>query len=283
MTYTVRPGDTISKIAMRNGVSVAQLLQANPQIKDPNKIKVGDVLDVPNDSTTTDNTRPLQPDAAPAAIGGLGKALAEALGKLSAKYETGGRGPGTVSTGAGDRGGVSYGSYQMASKMGVPARFVGQSGFPWAQDFQNLVPGTAQFTACWKRIAAAQADAFQEAQHAYIKKTHYDMLAAKIRSDDNLDVNSRSHALQDVVWSTAVQHGGATPIVHRACAKLTCKPTDPQYDEQLIRAIYAERGRTKPDGNLAYFSSNSASVQKGVANRFKSELQDALAMLAKDA
>jgi hypothetical protein len=283
MTYTVRPGDTISKIAMRNGVSVAQLLQANPQIKDPNKIKVGDVLDVPNDSTTTDNTRPLQADAVPAAIGGLGAALADTLGKLSAKYETGGRGPGTVSTGAGDRGGVSYGSYQMASKMGVPARFVGQSGFPWAQDFQNLVPGTSQFTACWKRIAAAQADAFQEAQHEYIKKTHYDMLAAKIFSDDNVDVNSRSHALQDVVWSTAVQHGPATPIVHRACGRVTCKPTDPQYDEQLIRAIYAERGKTKPDGNLAYFSSNSASVQKGVANRFKSELQDALAMLAKDA
>src|SRR5688572_28910467 len=123
MTYTVRPGDTISKIAMRNGVSVAQLLQANPQVKDPNKIKVGDVLDVPNDSTTTDNTRPLQADAVPAsaAIGGLGTAMAEALGKLSAKYETGGRGPGTVSTGAGDRGGVSYCSYQMASKMGVPA------------------------------------------------------------------------------------------------------------------------------------------------------------------
>ena len=283
MTYTVRPGDTLSKIAMRNGVSVAQLLQANPQVKDPNKIKVGDVLDVPNDTTTTDNTRPLQPDAVPAALGGLGKAMAEELGKLSAKYETGGRGPGTVSTGAGDRGGVSYGSYQMASKMGVPARFVGQPGFPWAQDFQNLVAGTAQFTACWKRIAAAQADAFQEAQHAYIKKTHYDMLAAKILNEDNVDVNSRSHALQDVVWSTAVQHGGATPIVHRACGRVTCKPTDPQYDEQLIRAIYAERGKTKPDGNLAYFSSNSASVQKGVANRFKSELQDALAMLAKDA
>jgi len=33
------------------------------------------------------------------------QALAEALGALSAKYETGGRGPGTVSTGAGDRGG----------------------------------------------------------------------------------------------------------------------------------------------------------------------------------
>ena len=282
MTYTVKPGDTLSKIAMRNGVTLAQLLQANPKIKDPNKIKVGDTLNVPNDAVSTDNTRPLPSSAVAAAMGAIGKAVADTLGHLSAKYETGGRGPGTVSTGAGDRGGVSYGSYQMATKMGVPARFVSQAGFPWVQDFQNLVPGTAQFTACWKRIATEQTDAFQEAQHAYIKKTHYDLLVAKILRDNNVDVNSRSRALQDVIWSTAVQHGPATPIVHRACAKLTCTPVDSHYDEQLIRAIYAERGKTKPDGNLAYFSSNSASVQKGVANRFKSELQDALAMLAKE-
>jgi len=50
----------------------------------------------------------------------------------------------------------------------------------------------------------------------------------------------------------------------------------------LIRAIYAERGRTKADGSLVYFSRNSPNVQKGVANRFKNELNDALAMLAKD-
>jgi murein DD-endopeptidase MepM/ murein hydrolase activator NlpD len=294
MTYTVKPGDTLSRIAMRNGVSLAQLLQANPQISDPNKIKVGDIINVPNDALTTDNTKPLPSNvptatAPPAtaatakAAGALGQALADTLGALSAKYETGGRGPGTVSTGAGDYGGVSYGSYQMASKMGVPTRFVTQAGFPWLQDFANLTAGTAQFTAVWKRIAAEQTDAFQKAQHAYIKKTHYDVLVAKILSDDNLDVNTRSRALQDVVWSTAVQHGGATPIVHRACSTLSCKQTDPDYDEQLIRAIYAERGRKKPDGTLAYFSRSSASVQTGVANRFKSELQDALAMLAKEA
>lgn len=282
MTYTVKPGDTLAKIALRSGATLAQLLQANPQIKDPNKIKVGDVVNVPDNVISTDNTRPLPSKPVPVAMGALGKAAADELGSLSAKYETGGRGPGTVSTGAGDRGGVSYGSYQMATKMGVPARFVTQPGFPWVQDFKDLVPGTVQFTACWKRIAEAQTDSFQQAQHEYIKKTHYDLLAAKILTDDNIDVNSRSRALQDVVWSTAVQHGGATPIVHRACANVTCAPTDPQYDEKLIRAIYGERGRTKPDGNLAYFSSNSASVQKGVANRFKSELQDALALLAKE-
>lgn len=301
MTYTVKAGDTLSKIAARTGLTMAQILQANPQISDPNRIKVGDVLNLPNGSAANDPTKPLPaiPVADPvpaistdntqplprnpvAAVGALGQALADALGTLSAKYETGGRGPGTVSTGVGDPGGVSYGSYQMATKMGTVARFVGQPGFPWAKDFQGLVPGTAQFTAAWKRIAAAQTDDFQHAQHAYIKATHYDVLCAKVLSENKVDINTRSRAVQDVIWSTAVQHGGATPIIGRALASLNCALTDPTYDKQLICAVYAERGRKKPDGNLAYFSKSSPGVQAGVARRFRDEQTDALAMLAKE-
>lgn len=286
MTYTVRAGDTLSKIAARNGTTLPQLLQANPQIKDPNRIGIGDVINLPSDAGvpagSTDNTKPLPSAVATSAAGAIGKALADALGTLSAKYETGGRGPGTVSTGAGDPGGVSYGSYQMATKMGTVTRFVQQAGFRWSQNFRNLTAGTSEFTAMWKKIASSETDAFQAAQHEYIKKTHYDPLASKILADDALDVNTRSRAVQDVVWSTAVQHGGATPIVHRACANVSCPRTDPRYDELLIRAIYAERGRKKPDGNLAYFSKSAPSVQAGVSRRFKDELQDALAMLAKE-
>jgi len=296
MTYTIRPGDTLSKIAKRNGISLAQLLKANPQITNPDRIQVGQLVNLPD--TSTEETQPLPSNiipavtsaattvaasAAGAAAGAIGEAIAEALGTLSAKYETGGRGPGVVSTGAGDPGGVSYGSYQMATKMGVPQKFVKQAGFPWLTDFQNLTAGTADFTACWKRIAANEPDAFQKCQHEYIKQTHYDLLAAKILSDDGLDVNTRSSALQNVVWSTAVQHGGATSIVHKALANVSCARTDSGFDEALIRAVYAERGRTKPDGNLVYFSKSSPNVQKGVANRFKNELNDALAMLAKEA
>jgi len=295
MTYKIKPGDTLSKIAKRNGISLAQLLKANPQITNPDRIQIGQLINLPD--TSTETTQPLPSNVVPAitatapvaaaavtgaAAGALGAALAEALGKLSAKYETGGRGPGTVSTGAGDSGGVSYGSYQMASKKGVPTRFVKQEGFPWLADFQDLAAGTSEFTACWKRIAANDPDAFQKCQHEYIKKTHYDVLVEKILTDDELDVNTRSRTVQDVVWSTAVQHGGATSIVHKALANVTVPKTDPGFDEQLIRAIYAERGRKGPNGTLVYFQKNSPNVQKGVAKRFINELQDALAMLAKE-
>src|SRR5256885_2162027 len=111
MTYTVKAGDNLSKVAKRNGVSLAQLLKANPQISNPNKIRVGQIINLPNGSTSTDNTQPLPSKVVPAtptptptatstataaapAPGALGQAIAEELGALSAKYETGGRGPG---------------------------------------------------------------------------------------------------------------------------------------------------------------------------------------------
>ena len=301
MTYTVQAGDTLSKIATRNGLKMAQLLQANPQISNPDRINVGDIINLPNSSTenatqplpsnpvasnpvppiSTNNTQPLPSNPVTSSVGAVGAAIADELGNLSAKYETGGRGPGVVSTGAGDPGGVSYGSYQMASKKGTVARFVAQPGFPWAKDFAGLTPGTAQFTAVWKKIAAEQTAEFQHAQHEFIKASHYDLLCAKVKTDNGVDINTRSRAVQDVIWSTAVQHGGATPIVSRAIATLSCNCEDPSYDKQLICAIYAERGRKKPDGNLAYFGKSSPSVQAGVAKRFQNEQQDALNMLAK--
>lgn len=44
---TVKPGDSLSKIARENGVSVNKLIEANPQIRDPNKVRSGDRIVVP--------------------------------------------------------------------------------------------------------------------------------------------------------------------------------------------------------------------------------------------
>jgi LysM repeat protein len=50
-TYFVQPGDTMARIASRLGVTIEDLLAANPQITDPNVIKVGDPINVPPPAT----------------------------------------------------------------------------------------------------------------------------------------------------------------------------------------------------------------------------------------
>jgi soluble lytic murein transglycosylase-like protein len=49
--YTVRPGDTLTGIAARLGVSVADLVKANG-IADPNRVAAGKVLNVPEAAPT---------------------------------------------------------------------------------------------------------------------------------------------------------------------------------------------------------------------------------------
>src|SRR5690349_18344275 len=55
----------------------------------------------------------------------------EHLGALSAKYESGNRKSSTISSNKGDPGGVSYGSYQLASKVGTAKRFADQYYAGW--------------------------------------------------------------------------------------------------------------------------------------------------------
>lgn len=46
--YTVMPGDCFSRIAAKNGVSVEALAKANPQVADIDKIRAGQMLNIPN-------------------------------------------------------------------------------------------------------------------------------------------------------------------------------------------------------------------------------------------
>lgn len=287
MTHTVKSGETLSKIAKKHQISLDQLLDANPKFKaKPNQVRIGDVLNIPNgqpappapapSASVPSPTAPVpQPQPAPTFV----------LGKLSERFETGGRGPGTVSSGKGDAGGASYGSYQMTSKPGggTVKRFVTQPDFPFRSRFQGLVPGSKEFTAAWKKLATDQKEDFQNAQHEFIKRSHFDPLVQKIIREDQLNVLTRSHALQDVIWSTAVQHGPGNNLVHKALAKVSLSQSDPGFDAAVIKAIYAERGRKNAAGKLVHFSRNSASVQKGVARRFQDEQRDALKMLAGEA
>ena len=185
MPVKVKKGDTLSKIAKANGITLAQLLDANPKFKaNPNNIKVGDQLILPGETsgpTVEPKPQPIKPPPVPIKPPPVPIQPAPVLGKLSEKFETGGRGCGIVSSGKGDAGGASYGSYQMTSIPGggTVKRFVSQSDFVFRDRFLNLKPGSAEFTAVWKNIAAKQPDEFQEAQHEFIKRTHFDLLVKR--------------------------------------------------------------------------------------------------------
>lgn len=56
-TYTVRPGDTLSRIAAQFGVTVNAIMQAN-NISNPNRIFVGQVLNIPGGSSGGGSTPP---------------------------------------------------------------------------------------------------------------------------------------------------------------------------------------------------------------------------------
>jgi len=62
-TYTVQPGDSLSAIANRAGVSVADMLNANPAITDPSRIGVGQELNMPDGSGEMPSTEPAAEEA----------------------------------------------------------------------------------------------------------------------------------------------------------------------------------------------------------------------------
>jgi hypothetical protein len=198
------------------------------------------------------------------------------LGSLSKKYESGNSGPGTIARNAGDIGGASYGTYQIATKTGTMATFIKflKTGYPSMHAaLSKFAAGTVQFDAAWIALTKTKKDEFAAVQHEFIKSSHYDPAVNKIQQSIGLDANQRSLALQNVVWSTAVQHGsgGACNIFKNAGINSNME------DEEIIRLVYAERGA---NNGLKYFGRSSSSIRQSVVNRFKNELLDVLETLA---
>lgn len=204
------------------------------------------------------------------------------LGALSEHYESGGRGPGTVSGGQGDPGGVSYGLFQLSSKAGSVAAFLAGEGARWLRELTG-VPGSAEFSARWQALAARESDAFAQAQRDFIERTHYRPVVDHVLAETKLDLDVRHPAVRDATWSTAVQHGGARAILVEAIerADTLFGRADRVYDEALVEAIYAVR--------IAYVerlagraSGATRRVLTNVATkRYPAERADALRMVSR--
>ena len=193
------------------------------------------------------------------------------IGALSKRYESNGK-PGAIGFDA--VGGWSYGLYQIASRTGAMSLFLvwlaNNKSYRFAYDRLQRAGGDVAardgrdtFKAAWG-VLADDAE-FSQAQHEYIKHSHYDVQAARIRAA-GIDPDARSAALRDVIWSTAVQHGAKTNVITGVIAEHGAVS-----DAALITLIYAER-RTR-------FGSSTDAVRKAVMRRFDMEQAEALRML----
>lgn len=188
------------------------------------------------------------------------------LGDTSRRFETSGRGAGTISTGKGDKGGVSYGSYQMSSKMGTVQDFIKNSSY--AGDFKGLAVNSDEFKAKWRELA--KDPAFEKAQHDYIKRTHYDVLMGGL-AKRGLDLSKKGAAVQDAIWSTSVQFGGSTKVIDSA---LKGKDISKLSDQQIVEAIQDYK-----HANTEKLFRSSPTQWKGLRQRAKDE-KKALSSLA---
>lgn len=204
------------------------------------------------------------------------------IGTLSARHETQG-GPGTISSGEGDLGGKSYGTYQFSSTYEVPDAFV-----RWLSKRDDALGnygkvlqesgavGSSGFDRQWKKLAEIDSVGFNKVQHEYVKEQYYDVSAKKLESDYGIDINKKSLALKNVLWSNAVQHGthyGAE--IFEDAAKLAGKPIDTMTDHEFIYYIYEEKLINKE------WSSGSPDQRLGLENRWRTEREEALELLEK--
>jgi hypothetical protein len=202
-------------------------------------------------------------------------------GKLAAQFESGEAGVAAIGY---DRvGGTSYGKYQIASKPGTMDEFLSyldENRPEWADRLRDAGPadtGSKQgnMPSVWRSIAAEDPAGFEQVQHDFIARQTYDPARSMILDRTGLDFNNAPPALQEVLWSTSVQHGptGAANIFNKVIDRFLHKGQNDDFNAQLINGVYESRKNQ--------FGSSTARVQKSVAHRMDFEKQLALNMLEK--
>lgn len=243
------------------------------QISEDNDMNLGASLDLLNSLNM--NTRTYMQNSYSTSET-IGSSLVKSdLGALSAKYESNGR-AGVIANNPGDYGGKSYGAWQFSSKTGSLESFVNSLKNTNYEYFNILVQAKAMdgnnygsnFDNAWQTLAKIDNEGFLTLQYNYVKSAFYDKAADKLKSNYNFDINSRSNALKNVLWSTAVQHGVNGSV------NLFSKVNLNGSDKEIINEIYNERQKVN-----IYFRSSSIDVRKSVYNRFNREREDALSML----
>lgn len=196
---------------------------------------------------------------------------ASSLGVLSNRYE--GR-TGTVSSGRGDAGGVSFGKYQFSSKTGGVYEFMNKIKETHPDVYNRLMMNGAEyyankdanqaFQANWRAVAEQDPELFSRIQDEVAKEKWYDPKAREFEKMTGVDL-SKNKALANAVWSAAIQHGDPSNKIY----SMSGITADMSEEEQLRRFYEARR---------EYVSGLNIQNKGSLYNRYTHELDDAIKM-----
>ena len=191
------------------------------------------------------------------------------LGFVSGEFESGGN-PGVI---AKDNIGYAYGAWQMNSRVGALRDFV--KSLKNDERFARLAElkiDSPEFQDEWARVAKAYPNAFLEKQHEFIEKTKFKPVLDYARS---AGLNTTNRAVQEALWSQAVQHGfeGNKKIIDAAVKKVG-KSSSP---DEIVRALYESRANY-----VNGLSTLDDSLKAQINDRYRRESAKALAIASNE-
>lgn len=193
--------------------------------------------------------------------------IGEKIGLVSAKEESGRSGAGAVNMDRNDHGGKSYGTHQLSSRAGTLQRFLDCTKY--GEQFKGLTMGSPQFDAKWKETARTDPD-FGKTQHDFIAKTHYGVQMNEL-AKDGIDLSCRSRAVQEMIFSVAVQHGPGTDVIKSALkGRDYCKMSD----AEIISTVMDHKAAHVNE----HFRSSGPKKRASISNRIQREKTALLAM-----
>lgn len=223
------------------------------------------------------------------------------LGKTSERYESGGKGPGTINNyeNSEDPGGASYGTYQFASflpklfkdgrsrpfKSLAPIFEYLQYSDKFRDQFVGLTPATKEFDDKWKEVARIYTKEFKEDQHEYTKRKYYDVAASTLKKKA-FDYQKFGPAFQDLIWSSAVQFGpsGCVNVIFDGLGNSTASGLSEveivtkimDYKINNVRKLFSSLARTESSQVGTAASVNATRILKSLEDRFRQEKKDLL-------
>ena len=200
------------------------------------------------------------------------------VGKYVKQFESGSKGSAMISSGKGDYGGVSFGSYQFPTYGQAQASSSSNLAKFWNQYYgsqYSSTPGNNDaFKKDWTTAVEKDPAGFFNNEHKFVADLYYNPFVSKLKSAGVGDPGNNSRGAQDAAWSTAVQLGAGTSAVNKFIDAGVNESTDP---ETYLKKLYEQKISTVPQT----FKSSSKSVQQSVADRYKNEL-NVLLPLAKE-